>query len=348
MSNSLAGLPIIPTTLVGSYAPPEWLVDVDLLRTSLPQRVEVDHLWKVEPDALAAALDAATVAAVGDQARAGINIITDGEVRRVSYSARFSNALGGIDRDNHGTTVSRTGATVAVPRIVGPIHRADPVEVESAEFVHRVSPLPQKVTLPGPFTMAALCQDDYYDDPAERAHAYAAAVREEIIDLFAAGVAMVQLDEPYLQARLDDAHAYGADAINAALSGIEGRTVVHTCFGYGQYVKEKPDGYPYFAELTELNCDDLAIEAAQPGLNLSRLTELAGKNVQLGVIDCGSHKVESAEDVATMLRAALQYVAPENLVAATDCGMKYLPRNVSFRKLQSLAQGAAMVRAEIS
>ncbi len=339
---------LVPTTLVGSYPPPTWLVDTDLLGELLPQRVPNPALWRVGADHLGEALDDATLAVVADQLAAGVDIVTDGEVRRASYSERFSNALDGIDRDHPGTATSRTGAQVAVPRIVGPIERREAVEVDVARLIGSVFQAPLKVTLPGPFTMAQLCQDDYYSNAGERAMAFAGAVNAEMHELFAAGVAVVQIDEPYLQARADEARDYALDAIAAALAGAKGRTTLHSCFGYGRYVKDKPAGYPFFAELAGCAADDISIESAQPDLDLAMLTELGDKTIQLGVIDCASHDIETPDAVADRIGRAAETVAVGRLVAAPDCGMKYLPRAVAQAKLVSMVEGAALARERLA
>lgn len=337
-------LPSLATMLVGSYAPPSWLVDVSFLRGSLPQRVPTSDLWRVDREDWREAVDDATIAVAVEQRSLGLDVITDGEIRRHSYSERFANALAGIDRERPGTTVSRTGAVVAVPRVAGPIERREPVEVDVAELVLSHVAAPLKVTLPGPFTMAQLCDDEYYRDEAELAMAFARAVNAEMSDLFAAGVTMVQIDEPYLQARPDRAHDYALEAISLALEGATGRTVLHSCFGYGQYVKDKPSGYPFFAELANCAADDISIEAAQPNLDLECLTELSDKGVQLGVLDCESHDIESPEAIADRVAEALEHVPASRLALSPDCGMKYLPREVAMAKLRAMVGVAEQMR----
>jgi 5-methyltetrahydropteroyltriglutamate--homocysteine methyltransferase len=338
---------ILETTVVGSYPQPGWLIDRSKLGSKVP-RVRAPEIWRIEQRFLEEAQDDATLLAIRDMERAGIDIITDGEMRRESYSNRFATALEGVDIDNPGTTINRTGARSVVPRIAGPIRRKSPVEVRDVQFLRRNTSKRIKITLPGPFTMTQQAQDDYYRDEEALAMAFAAAVNEEVRDLKAAGADVIQLDEPWLQARAERAARYGVKAINRALQGIDGATVVHLCFGYAAAVKDKPSGYSFLPQLADTSASQISIEAAQPRLDLAVLRELGGKSVMLGVIDLGSEAVESAQAVAERIRAGLKHVAAERLVVAPDCGMKYLPREVAFAKLQSLAQGAALVRRELT
>ena len=338
---------ILETTVVGSYPQPNWLIDRAKLGSKVP-RVRAPEIWRVENALLEEAQDDATLIAIRDMERAGIDIITDGEMRRESYSNRFATALEGVDIENPGTTINRTGARSVVPRITGPIKRRHPVEIRDVQFLRRNTERKIKITLPGPFTMAQQAQDDHYKDEEALAMAFAAAVNEELRDLKAAGADVLQLDEPWLQARADRAVHYGVKAINRALQGIEGTTVVHVCFGYAAAVKDKPSGYSFLPQLADTTASQISIEAAQPRLDLSVLKELADKSVMLGVIDLGSNSVESSEEVARRIREGLKHVAADRLVVAPDCGMKYLPREVAFSKLKSLAEGAARVRRELA
>ena len=338
---------ILETTVVGSYPQPNWLIDRAKLGSKVP-RVRAPEIWRVENALLEEAQDDATLIAIRDMERAGIDIITDGEMRRESYSNRFATALEGVDIENPGTTINRTGARSVVPRITGPIRRRHPVEVRDVQFLRINTDRRIKITLPGPFTMAQQAQDDHYKDEEALAMAFAAAVNEELRDLKAAGADVIQLDEPWLQARADRAARYGVKAINRALQGIAGTTVVHVCFGYAAAVKDKPSGYSFLPQLADTTASQISIEAAQPRLDLSVLKELTGKSVMLGVIDLGSNSVESPDEVARRIREGLKHVAADRLVVAPDCGMKYLPRDVAFSKLKSLAEGAAWVRRELA
>jgi len=338
---------ILETTVVGSYPQPNWLIDRAKLGSKVP-RVRAPEIWRVEDALLEEAQDDATLIAIRDMERAGIDIITDGEMRRESYSNRFATALEGVDIENPGTTINRSGTRSVVPRIAGPIKRKHPVEVRDVQFLRRNTERKIKITLPGPFTMAQQAQDDHYKDEEALAMAFAAAVNEEMRDLKAAGADVIQLDEPWLQARADRAARYGVRAINRALQGIEGTTVVHLCFGYAAAVKDKPSGYSFLPQLADTTASQISIEAAQPRLDLSILRELSRKSVMLGVIDLGSNSVESPEEVARRIREGLKHVAADRLVVAPDCGMKYLPREVAFSKLKSLAEGAARVRRELA
>src|SRR3954452_862315 len=338
---------MITTTVVGSYPQPNWLIDRDKLGSKVP-RVRAPEIWRVAPPFLEQAQDDATLVAIRDMELAGIDIITDGEMRRESYSNRFATTLEGVDIENPGTTINRTGVRSVVPRIAGPIRRRGPVEVRDVEFLRANTEKRIKITLPGPFTMAQQAQDDYYKDEEALAMAYAAAVNEELKDLKRAGADVVQLDEPWLQARPERAARYGVKAINRALEGVAGTTVVHLCFGYAAAVKENPSGYSFLPQLAATSASQISIEAAQPRLDLAILKELAPKSVMLGVIDLGTEQVETPLQVAGRIRAALEFVAPEKLVVAPDCGMKYLPREVAFGKLVALAQGADIVRKELS
>jgi 5-methyltetrahydropteroyltriglutamate--homocysteine methyltransferase len=336
----------LETTVVGSYPQPNWLIHRSRLGAKVP-RVRAPEIWKVEAEHLEEAQDDATLIAIRDMERAGIDIITDGEMRRESYSNRFATALEGVDIVNPGTTVNRSGGQSVVPRIVAPIRRTRPIEIGDVRFLRRNTAKKIKITLPGPFTMTQQAQDDYYRDEEALAMAYAAAVNEEVRELKAAGADVVQLDEPWLQARADRAARYGVKTINRALQGIEGTTVVHLCFGYAAAVKDKPSGYSFLPQLADTTASQISIEAAQPRLDLAVLKELGRKTVMLGVIDLGTPEVETPQSVAERIRAGLKHVPPERLVVAPDCGMKYLSREVAFAKLSSLVQGAAIVRREI-
>jgi 5-methyltetrahydropteroyltriglutamate--homocysteine methyltransferase len=304
-------------------------------------------MWRVESAFLEEAQNDATLLAIGDMERAGIDIITDGEIRRESYSNRFATALEGIDIERPGTTINRSGVPIPVPRVCGPIRRRTAVEVPDVVFLRAHAKRSIKITLPGPFTMAQQAQDDYYKDEEALALAFAAAVNDELRDLKAAGADVVQLDEPWLQARPDRAARYGVKAINRALEGIPGTTVVHLCFGYAAAVKDKPTGYSFLPQLEATRASQISIEAAQPRLDLSVLGKL-DKTLMVGVIDLGTERVETADEVAARIRAALKHVPAERLVLAPDCGMKYLTRQAAFGKLKALAEGAALVRKELA
>jgi 5-methyltetrahydropteroyltriglutamate--homocysteine methyltransferase len=338
----------IATTVVGSYPQPEWLVDRENLRSRLPPRVRVRELWRIPEPFLEQAQDDATLVAIRDMERAGVEIISDGEIRRESYSNRFATALEGLDLDNPGTAIDRTGHPNLVPRVVGPIRRTRPVEVRDLEFLRRNTDRRVKITVPGPFTVTQQAQNDYYPDDRALALDMAAAINEEIKDLFAAGADVVQIDEPYLQARPEKAHAYGVEVINRALDGVQGTTALHMCFGYAAIVHDRPGQYAFLPELSECVVQQISIEAAQPNLDLSVLGTLPGKTIILGVLNLGDLRVETAQEVADRIRAALRSVEPERLIVAPDCGMKYLPREVAFGKLQAMVEGAAIVREELS
>jgi 5-methyltetrahydropteroyltriglutamate--homocysteine methyltransferase len=337
---------LIPTTVVGSYPQPGWLVDRAQLGSKVP-RVRMPELWRVERRFLEEAQDDATLLAIRDMERAGIDIVTDGEMRRESYSNRFATALEGIDIDNPGSTINRSGVPIPVPRVAGPIRRRGPVEVRDVEFLRKSTSKRIKITLPGPFTMAQQAQDDYYKDEEALALAFAAAVNEELKDLKAAGADVVQIDEPWLQARPERAARYGVKAINRALAGVPGTTVVHLCFGYAAAVKDKPTGYSFLPQLEATSAAQISIEAAQPRLDLGVLKGFS-KTVMVGVIDLGTESVETPQEVAARIRAALRHVPAERLVVAPDCGMKYLAREAAFGKLKALAEGAAIVRREVT
>jgi 5-methyltetrahydropteroyltriglutamate--homocysteine methyltransferase len=337
----------LATTIVGSYPQPDWLIDREKLAGRLPPRVPAHELWRVGEAWLAEAQDDATALAVRDMEEAGIDVVTDGEIRRESYSNYFANALEGLDLDEPGTAIDRTGHPNPVPRVVGPIRRARPVQIRDAEVLRGLTSRPIRVTVPGPFTMSQQAQNDYYPDLRSLALAYAEVVNEELRDLVAAGADVVQIDEPYLQARPDDARVYALEAIERAFDGVGGTKALHTCFGYAAIVHEKPNGYPFLAELDACPTDEISIEAAQPRLDPTLLEQLPSKRVILGVLDLNDMEVETAEAVADRIRAALSHIDAERLMAGPDCGMKYLPREVARGKLRSLAEGAALVRAEL-
>ena len=338
---------LLPTCLVGSYPQPEWLIDRIKLSKQVP-RLRADDLWLVPPDKREAAQDDATILAIRDQERAGLDIITDGEQRRESYSNRFATALDGIDIENPGTVINRNGRPIPVPRVAGPIRRTRPIEVRDLKVLRENTGRAIKATLPGPFTMSKQAQDDYYKDEEAVALAYAAAVNAEIKDLFAAGAAVVQIDEPWMQQHPDAARRYGLKALDRALDGVTGTVAVHLCFGYAAVVHDKPSGYSFLPELEGCRAQQISIEAAQPKLDLAILRQLPSKTIVVGVIDLGDTTVETPDTVAGRIRAALAYVPAERLVAAPDCGMKYLPRAVAFGKMKALAGGAAIVRRELS
>jgi 5-methyltetrahydropteroyltriglutamate--homocysteine methyltransferase len=342
----VSGLPLFPTTLVGSFAQPEWLIDRARLAGRFPPRVRARELWRVAPEYLAEAQDDATLLAIRAQEDAGLDIVTDGEIRRESYSNHFATALQGVDIDNPGSALDRSGHPNPVPRVVGPIARARPVQVRDVRFLRAHTDRTIKVTVPGPFTMTQQAQDDYYRDPVALAFAYADAVNAEVRDLFAAGADIVQLDEPYLQARPEPARKFGVAALNRALEGITGTTAVHLCFGYAAIIHERPSGYSFLPELADCACDQISIETAQSGLDTSVLAELTGKTIILGVIDLSDHAVETAQTVADRVRRALPYVAPEKLVVGTDCGMKYLPRDSAVGKMRAMSAAAQLLRTE--
>jgi 5-methyltetrahydropteroyltriglutamate--homocysteine methyltransferase len=339
----------IATAVVGSYPQPAWLVDGALLRSLMAPRVRASEIWRIPAEFLEQAQDDATIVAIRDQERAGIDIITDGEIRRESYSNRFANALAGIDAERHGEIVGRTGNRIPVPLVTGPIKRLRPVEVRDVEFLRANSDKKIKITLPGPFTLAQQAQNEHYADTESLALAYADAVNAEVRDLFAAGADVVQLDEPWLEARVDEARKFGVKAINRALAGIEGTTALHLCFGYAALVKDKPKGaYGFLSELEDSAAKQISIEAAQPRLDMALLAKaLTSKTIIVGVLDLGDSRIETAEEVAERLRAALEFIPPERLIAAPDCGMKYLPRATAFGKLKALAAGAAIVNASL-
>jgi 5-methyltetrahydropteroyltriglutamate--homocysteine methyltransferase len=331
------------TTVVGSYPQPDWLIDRERLGDRLPPRVRARELWRVPEPLLEEAQDDATRLAVQDMERAGVDVITDGEMRRESYSNRFATALEGVDLDRPGVALDRTGHENPVPRVVGPIHRTRPVETRDVEFLRSITDRLIKITVPGPFTMSQQAQNDYYAEDGELALAYADAVNGELRDLKRAGADVVQIDEPYLQARPEQAREYAVEAINRALDGIEGDTVLHTCFGYAHIVHDRPSGYPFLGELNGCAATHLSLEAAQPNLDSEVLRDVAGKTIVLGVLDLGAANVETPEVVAGRIRRALSVLPPERLVVGPDCGMKYLPRERAFRKLQSMVAGARLV-----
>lgn len=344
-------LPLLPTTIVGSYPQPEWLIDRERLDASLPPRVRAAELWRIPSQWLEEAQEAATLMAIRDQELLGIDIVGDGEMRRESYSNRLATALSGIDPERHGTAIDRTGKANPVPLVSGPIRRLRPIEAQDAEFLVSRAQGPVKLTLPGPFTMTQQAENAYYPDAKSLAMAYADAVNEEIRDLFAAGVDVVQLDEPYLQARPDEANEFAIEAINRALDGVEGTTALHICFGYALVHKErgtsKPKAYDFLAELNRSNVDVISIEAAQPGLDPEILSELPDKTIMYGVLDLADRQVESPETVAGRIRDALRYVSADRLWIAPDCGMKYHTRAEAQAKLKAMVDGTAIVRAEL-
>jgi 5-methyltetrahydropteroyltriglutamate--homocysteine methyltransferase len=339
---------LFPTTLVGSYPQPEWLIDREKLAGRFPPRLRAKELWRVPEPWLAQAQDDATLLAIRAQEEAGLDIVTDGEIRRESYSNRFATALEGVDIDNPGRGLDRSGHPITLPRIAGKIRRRHPVEVEDLLFLKRNTKRKVKITLPGPFTMSEQAQNDYYPTGEAAAMDYAVAVNEEIRDLFAAGADVVQIDEPWMQARPEKARQYGLKALNRALEGVKGTTAVHVCFGYAAVIHQKPSGYSFLPEFAACACQQVSIEAAQPALDCSVLSGLKNKKIMIGCIDLNDMTVETAELVAARIRRALPYVPKENVILAPDCGMKYLPREVAFAKMKAMVEGARLLRAEFS
>ncbi|MEC5383320.1 5-methyltetrahydropteroyltriglutamate--homocysteine methyltransferase [Aurantimonas sp. C2-6-R+9] len=338
---------LLPTSLVGSYAQPDWLIDRKKLGMRFPPRVRAQELWRIDPEWLEEAQNDATLIAIRDQERAGLDIITDGEMRRESYSNRFATALEGIDIDNPGTALDRSGHPNPVPRVTGPIRRMHPVEVKDVKFLRANTDRRVKITVPGPFTMAQQAQNDFYDSEREVALAYAAAVNEEIRDLFVAGADIVQIDEPYMQARPEKAREYGIEVVNRALEGVVGETALHICFGYAAVIHERPEGYSFLPELSGSTARHISIETAQSSLDCKVLENLPEKGIILGVLDLSTNEVETAETVAARIRRALPYVSAERITVAPDCGLKYLPRDAAFGKMKAMADGAAIVRREL-
>jgi len=338
---------LFPTTLVGSYPQPEWLIDRKKLAGRFPPRVRARELWRIAPELLGEAQNDATILAIKAQEDAGLDIITDGEIRRESYSNRFATALDGIDIDNPGSALDRSGHPNPVPRIVGRIRRRHPVEVEDVRFLRAHTKKPIKITVPGPFTMSQQAQNEFYSSDAEASLDYAAAVNEEIKDLFAAGADIVQVDEPYMQARPERARQYGLTALNRALEGVTGTTCVHICFGYAAIIHERPSGYSFLPELAGCRCGQVSIETAQSNLDCSALIPLKEKQILLGVVDLSDMHIESADTIAGRIRRALPYVAPERIIVATDCGMKYLSRDVADGKMRAMVAGARLMREEL-
>jgi 5-methyltetrahydropteroyltriglutamate--homocysteine methyltransferase len=338
---------LFPTMLVGSYPQPEWLIDRTKLAGRFPPRVRARELWRIAEPHLEEAQNDATLLAIRAQEDAGLDVITDGEIRRESYSNRFATALEGVDVERPGVALDRSGHPNPVPRIVGPIRRRYPVEVEDVRFLRAHTAKPIKMTVPGPFTMSQQAQNDYYPSDEAAAMDYAVAVNEEIRDLFAAGADIVQIDEPYMQARPDKARAFGLRALDCALAGVTGTTAVHICFGYAAIIHQRPSGYSFLPELAGSAVGQISIETAQSRLDCSVLAKLEGKRILVGCLDLSDLTVETPETVAARIRRALPYVRAENVILAPDCGMKYLPRPVAFAKLRAMVDGARRLRVEL-
>jgi 5-methyltetrahydropteroyltriglutamate--homocysteine methyltransferase len=339
---------LLQTTVVGSYPQPDWLVNREMLSKVVP-RTRLREIWRVPEAYLQQAQDDATLLAIRDMERAGIDIITDGEMRRESYSNHFATALEGIDQENPGYVTTRSGQKTPVPRVVGKLRRTRPVEVRDMQFLRANTDRPAKITLPGPFTMGQQVKDEFYKDAEAMCMDYAAAVNAEAHDLVKAGADVIQLDEPWLRNNPEEASRYAVKVINRALKGIGVPTVVHLCFGYAAVVPglSKPSGYSFLPQLADTIAQQISIESAQPKIDLGVLKDLAPKKVMLGVIDLDDPEIETPEKIAGRIRAGLKYMSPDKLLPAPDCGMKYLPRATAFGKLKSLAAGAAIVRKEL-
>lgn len=337
----------LQTTVMGSYPQPAWLVHQDRLRGDGVPRVRHEELWRVELEQLPEAIEAASLVAIADQEAAGVDIITDGEVGRESYFNHFANSLSGVDKDQIGHATNRRGGVAEVPLVNGPVRRDHPIELSAANFLRSHTTRQTKVTVPGPFTLSQLAQNEYYPDQRTLALAYAAAVNEELHDLADAGIDVLQIDEPYLQANAEMARGFAVEVISAAVEGISAVTTLHTCFGYAAYVDNKASGYPFLDELAEVPVDFVAIECAQPNLDPEILTRLGSRSVVLGVVDLGREDVESVEEIATRIRGALEYTTPDRLAVSPDCGMKYLPRELAQAKLSAMVSAADLVRSEL-
>ncbi|MAK55202.1 MAG: 5-methyltetrahydropteroyltriglutamate--homocysteine methyltransferase [Pusillimonas sp.] len=337
---------LFPTTIVGSYPQPDWLIDREKLAGRFPPRVRAKELWRIPEAYLHEAMEDATIVAIRAQERAGLDIITDGEIRRESYSNRIATALDGVDIDNPGTALDRSGHPNPVPRIVGKIRRVKPIEVEDLLFLKKNTDRKVKITVPGPFTMLQQAQNDFYASEKEAAMDYAAALNEEIKDLFANGADIVQVDEPYMQARPEKAREYGVEALNRALEGVEGQTAVHICFGYAAVIHERPTGYDFLPELNQCSCNQISVETAQSNLDCTVLETLGNKQIMVGCLDLSDMTVETPEVVAERVRKALKHIKPEQVILAPDCGMKYLPREVADGKLQAMVKAAEILRKE--
>jgi 5-methyltetrahydropteroyltriglutamate--homocysteine methyltransferase len=341
-------LDLLPVTVVGSYPQPDWLIDRKLLSKGVP-RVRMREMWRVAPEFLEQAQDDATLLAIRDMERAGIDIITDGEMRRESYSNHFATALEGVDTDHPDSIVNRAGNATLVPRVTGKIRRTRAVQLRDLRFLRANTERMVKATLPGPFTMTQQAKNEFYRDVEELALDFAIAVNEEARELQAAGADVIQLDEPWLRNDPEGAKRFAVKAINRALEGISVTTVVHLCFGYAAVVHtRKPTGYSFLPQLADSIANQISIEAAQPALDFGVLSELSNKKIVLGVIDLGNPAIESAEEVAGRIRTGLKHVAAERLIPAPDCGMKYLARTTAFGKLKALAEGARIVREELA
>ncbi|QIM47835.1 MULTISPECIES: uroporphyrinogen decarboxylase family protein [Alcaligenaceae] len=337
---------LFPTTIVGSYPQPDWLIDREKLAGRFPPRVRAKELWRIPEAYLHEAMEDATIVAIRAQERAGLDIITDGEIRRESYSNRIATALDGVDIDNPGTALDRSGHPNPVPRIVGKIRRIKPIEVEDLLFLKKNTDRKVKITVPGPFTMLQQAQNDFYASEKEAAMDYAAALNEEIKDLFANGADIVQVDEPYMQARPEKAREYGVEALNRALEGVQGQTAVHICFGYAAVIHARPSGYDFLPELNQCSCNQVSVETAQSNLDCTVLETLGNKQIMVGCLDLSDMTVETPELVAERVRKALKHIKPEQVILAPDCGMKYLPREVADGKLQAMVKAAEILRKE--
>jgi 5-methyltetrahydropteroyltriglutamate--homocysteine methyltransferase len=337
---------LFPTTIVGSYPQPDWLIDREKLAQRFPPRLRAKELWRVPEPWLAQAQDDATLLSIRAQEEAGLDIVTDGEIRRESYSNRFATALEGVDIEQPGEGLDRSGHPILLPRIVGRVRRRHPVQVEDLKFLKRHARKPVKITVPGPFTMSEQAKNEFYPSGEAAALDYAAAVNEEIRDLFAAGADVVQVDEPWMQARPEKARQYGLKALNRALEGVRGTTAVHLCFGYAAVIHEKPAGYSFLPELADCRCDQISIEVAQPKLDCSVLASLQGKQILVGCLDLNDPAIETPQIVAQRIRRALPFVPKERVILAPDCGMKYLPREVAQGKLLAMVEAARILRRE--
>lgn len=338
---------LLPTSTAGSLPKPAWLAEPEKLWS--PWRLEGEELVEAQHDALKLTLQ--------EQQQSGIDIVSDGEQTRQHFVTTFIEHLSGVDFDNRETVRIRDRYDASVPTVVGPVTRDKPVFVEDAKFSLQQTKQPLKWALPGPMTMIDTLYDDYYKSRQELAWEFAKILNEEAKELEAAGVDIIQFDEPAFNVFFDDVNDWGVATLERAVEGLKCETAVHICYGYGitantEWKKTLGSEWlqyeQFFPRLRESTIDIISLECQNSRVPMELIELIRGKKVMVGAIDVATNTIETPEDVAQTLRKALQYVDADKLYPSTNCGMAPLARTVARGKLNALSAGAEIVRRELA
>ena len=337
----------LPTSTAGSLPKPSWLAEPETLWSA----------WKLQGAELVDARQDALSLSLHEQQRAGIDIVSDGEQSRQHFVTTFIEHLSGVDFEQRKTVTIRDRYEASVPSVVGPVARERPVFVDDARFLRQQTDRPLKWALPGPMTMVDTLYDGHYKSREKLAWEFAKILNQEARDLAAAGVDIIQFDEPAFNVFFDEVNDWGIAALEKAIEGVECETAVHICYGYG--IKANTDwkktlGSEWrqyekiFPKLQASNIDIVSLECQNSHVPMELIELIRGKKVMVGAIDVATHTIETPEEVANILRKALQFVDADKLYPCTNCGMAPLPRAVAQGKLNALSAGAAIVRAELA